>query len=112
MVIPAGMVLVTTMPAGPSVVLDVSFVTVIVYVDAVPATTGVGTDTATIPVGEVTLSAPAAIAGRLVAAVAPSTAAIVIPGRLFWHTPIEAHPGSAAAGHRRALMGCGDGEAK
>src|SRR5215471_5577851 len=59
-VIPDGISPAAMMPAGPWNATDVVFVTVIVYVDATPATTGGGTDTATIPVGEVTLSANAA----------------------------------------------------
>src|SRR5215471_12129790 len=60
MVIPDGISPLATTPTGPWNGLDVVFVTVIVYVDATPATTGGGTDTATMPVGEVTLSADAA----------------------------------------------------
>src|SRR5215831_13258987 len=56
---PSGTSPLATTPTGPWNGLDVVFVTVIVYVDATPATTGGGTDTATIPVGEVTLSANA-----------------------------------------------------
>src|SRR5215470_2479566 len=59
MVLPDGISPAATTPTGPWNGLEVVFVTVIVYVDATPATTGGGTDTATIPVGEVTLSAKA-----------------------------------------------------
>jgi hypothetical protein len=43
--------------SGP---VDASLVTVILYVDGVPATTGEGTETVTIPLGDVALSADAA----------------------------------------------------